>query len=75
MTAYPTLCRCDRVLDARGMCPHCDAAPTCPKPVCPDCHIRDTHCVVCKTPCGTRSAALNHESACRQAEVKKEKKK
>lgn len=71
-TPYPDLCRCDRVRDARGLCPHCDGRAQCPR-TCPDCAMRDQQCAVCHTACGTVRAAQAHEAKCRRAERATEK--
>lgn len=83
MTTPPPACRCGTDRDDRGRCPHCDypepvtgwatvAGVRTPVRSCPTgcvaCRVRDSHCEVCRTDCGTPVAAAYHQRRCRLAE-------
>lgn len=77
-------CKCGERYDARGMCPHCDAAAPCcgnttnrllpaRKPPCAACDARDTYCSCCRKRHETKAAAAYCEKADRAAEIKQQR--
>lgn len=65
-----THCICGAQKTRTGLCTHCDLPPvdgTCPVG-CARCRERDSHCPICHTDFGTRTASIVHEAQCRQAE-------
>lgn len=71
-------CLCGQEVGTDGRCGHCDYPPRprfgssaitafCPAG-CRYCARKAEHCEVCKTDCGTKTAAHKHANECRRAE-------